>query len=217
MRTPLSPARKTPRRIPAAAIAGLAAITVAAILALALNGESRDPATVPITGSPVVSGQPLPALTQNGADPASGMPAPLVEGADFDGNPISITDDGSPKIVLFLAHWCPHCQREVATLQPWLAEQALPEGVGLYSVVTAIDPTRPNYPPDEWLRGQGWSIPVIVDNAQNGVAKAYGLTAFPYWVFIGADGTVAGRTVGELAPDALTSAATQLAAAGQEG
>ena len=35
------------------------------------------------------------------------------------------------------------------------------------------------------------------------VGDAYGLPAFPYWVFVNADGTVAGRLTGELTTDQL--------------
>ena len=74
---------------------------------------------------------------------------------------------------------------------------AVPDGVDLLSVATSIDPARPNYPPDSWLQREGWTVPVIADPT-NSVANAYGLSAFPYWVFIGADGTVKARAVGEL-------------------
>jgi hypothetical protein len=30
-------------------------------------------------------------------------------------------------------------------------------GVEIISVVTAIDPNRPNYPPDAWLAREHWS------------------------------------------------------------
>jgi hypothetical protein len=69
-------------------------------------------------------------------------------------------------------------------------------------VATGIDPTLPNYPPDAWLAREGWTPPVIVDGDRQ-IATAYGLTAFPYWVAIGADGNVAGRLTGELSPDQL--------------
>jgi cytochrome c biogenesis protein CcmG, thiol:disulfide interchange protein DsbE len=210
-----SPARRTSRRVPTVAIVAFAAIVVAALVALTLNGGDREPETAQVTGSPTVSGQPLPDFPQGGADPALDLPAPRVEGADFNGNATSITDDGRPKIVLFLAHWCPHCQREVATLQPALTGQLLPQGVTLYSVATAIDPERPNYPPNEWLQDAGWSSPIIVDDPQSSIAEAYGLTAFPYWVFIAANGTVVDRYVGELTPDELASAAARLTSAAQ--
>jgi len=125
------------------------------------------------------------------------MPAPEVRGSSFDGTPMAIANDGRPKVVLFLAHWCPHCQREVPLIQAWADSGAVPEGVDLISVATSIDPARPNYPPDAWFQREGWTVPVMVDPT-NSVANAYGLNAFPYWVFIGPDGTVRARTVGEL-------------------
>ena len=45
-------------------------------------------------------------------DPAVGMTIPTVTGTDFDGNDITITgDDGKAKVIVFVAHWCPHCQK----------------------------------------------------------------------------------------------------------
>ena len=41
------------------------------------------------------------------------------------------------------------------------------------------------------------AAPVITDPT-GVVATAYGLTSFPYFVFVNADGTVAGRATGEL-------------------
>jgi thiol-disulfide isomerase/thioredoxin len=125
------------------------------------------------------------------------MPAPEVRGSSFDGAPVAIAHDGRPKVVLFVAHWCPHCQREVALIQDWVDSGAVPEGVDLISVATSIDPARPNYPPDAWFQREGWTVPVIVDPT-NSVANAYGLPAFPYWVFIGPDGTIRARAIGEL-------------------
>jgi thiol-disulfide isomerase/thioredoxin len=135
-------------------------------------------------------------------DPAVGRPIPAVEGRSFDGTPVNIKADGRPKLIVFLAHWCPHCQREVPVVQAWLDANGMPAGVDLISVVTAIDPNRPNYPPDAWLAREHWSVPVIVD-ADGQIATRYGLTAFPFWVAVRADGTVAHRVAGELTPDQL--------------
>ena len=43
------------------------------------------------------------------------------------------------------------------------------------------------------------------------MAEAYGLPAFPYWVFVDADGTVAGRLTGELTTDQLDEVVANLA------
>ena len=41
-------------------------------------------------------------------------PSPPSPASDFDGDDITIgADDGTAKVILFVAHWCPHCQAEV--------------------------------------------------------------------------------------------------------
>jgi hypothetical protein len=85
----------------------------------------------------------------------------------------------------------------VPLLQAWVGTGGVPAGLDLISVATSIDPTRPNYPPDAWLAREGWTVPVIVDPT-NAVARAYGLRFFPYWVYVGPDGKVRGRMIGEL-------------------
>ena len=76
---------------------------------------------------------------------------------------MAIAADGRPKILLFLAHWCPHCQREVPIVQGWLDAGGLPQNVDLISIATSIDPARPNYPPEAWLTREGWEPTVLVD------------------------------------------------------
>jgi len=177
------------------------ALVVAAIIAIVAAGgddgrESSAPARVTVTG------QSLPALPES-SDPAVGLPAPTLEGRDFEARPVRIEDDGRPKAIIFLAHWCPHCQREVPLVQDWLDQEGMPAGVDVYSVTTAIDPAQPNYPPDEWLRREGWTPPVLVDDEKGSAANAYGLTGFPFFVFIDAEGNVASRFAGELTIEAL--------------
>jgi thiol-disulfide isomerase/thioredoxin len=147
--------------------------------------------------APSITGDPLPTFQRDGNDAAVGLAAPAVSGTDFAGNPVAIEPDGRPKAIMFFAHWCPHCQAEVPVIQAWLSAGGAPEGVDLVSVATSIDPTRPNYPPDAWLQREGWTVPVIADPT-NAVAEAYGLPAFPYWVFVGPDGKVVTRAIGEM-------------------
>ena len=52
-----------------------------------------------------VSGDSLPPLPEEGGDPAVGMTMPEVTGESFDGTPVTITNDGRAKVILFLAHW----------------------------------------------------------------------------------------------------------------
>ena len=194
---------------------GVFVIAAAALAAVALTpSASPTPSTgaAPSSASPVAPSSPaggaaLPAYAAGPEDPAVGRPIPEVVGASFDGTPVTIKADGKPKLIVFLAHWCPHCQREVPVVQAWIDANGMPAGVELISVVTAIDPNRPNYPPEEWLARERWQVPVIVD-ADNQIATLYGLTAFPYWVAVGADGTVAQRLTGELTPEQLDALVT---------
>jgi thiol-disulfide isomerase/thioredoxin len=157
-----------------------------------------------------VTGSPLPRFQSPESDPAIGQPAPTVTGADFDGRAVTIEPDGRPKLLIFIAHWCPHCQREVPIIQRWLDGRGAPDGVDLVSVVTAINPQQPNYPPDQWLRRERWSVPVIVD-PDDRIAAAYGLNAFPYFVAIDAEGRVVRRLTGELPVETLEELVGQLA------
>jgi redoxin len=87
----------------------------------------------------------------------------------------------------------------VPVVQKYVDDGRVPKGTGLVAVATAMDPSRPNYPPSEWLEREGWSSPVLADG--NGEAgNAYGLPAFPYWVVVDARGRVVERQTGELTP-----------------
>ena len=157
-----------------------------------------DPRSGPAqTSATTVSGDALPALDA-ADDGAIGMTIPRVEGTDFDGSPVTIAADGRPKLVLFLAHWCPHCQAEVPVIQAWLNANGFPEGVDLYSVSTSVDETQPNFPASEWLEREGWTVPVLRDDAASSVAAAFGVNGFPFFAFVDASGQVVERASGEL-------------------
>jgi thiol-disulfide isomerase/thioredoxin len=186
-------------------IAGVAgAIVVALLIAAVILGGSLGDAgnDSPITaeqGTPEVSGLLPPMPQQGGVDQsATGAAAPTVTGEDFDNSAVAIQSDGRPKAIVFLAHWCPHCQTEVPSVQAWLDATGGVDGVDMYSVTTAIDPARTNYPPSDWLEGERWTVPVIRDDQDGSVLRAYGAGAFPYWVFTNSDGTVALRVAGAI-------------------
>jgi len=191
---------------------GPAAPSAAASVPPSAQSAASVPPGAPSAASPSAgaAAADLPPFASTTNDDAVGRPAPQVDGQSFDGAPIRITADGRPKLIVFLAHWCPHCQREVPVVQAWIDAKGMPAGVDLVSVATAIDPNRPNYPPDAWLAREHWSVPVIVD-ADGQIATRYGLTAFPFWVAVAADGTVAQRLTGELTPDQLDALVASIA------
>ncbi len=154
------------------------------------------------TGVVEVIGTPLPEFatgTDPSADPGVGLVAPAVAGSDFTGLPVLIDPmNGTAKAVVFIAHWCPHCQAEVPRVQEWLDGGGGVPGVELVAVSTAVRPNEDNYPPSAWLDGEGWTSPVIRDDEQAQALLAYGAGAFPFWVFVDPQGTVVRRTAGEL-------------------
>ncbi len=151
-----------------------------------------------LSASPVISGSPLPQIAASGADPAIDLQAPTIAGFDFDSNEVEIGTTGRPTAVVFLAHWCPHCQDEVPRVQAWLDSGGGVDGVDIVGVVSSTNASRPNYPPSDWLQREGWTPTVLVDSNDGAVMAAFGLGAFPSWVFLNADGTVAARSLGEL-------------------
>lgn len=194
------------------AIGGLVALALIVAVAIGTATEESAEDNLPTGFTVEIDGAPLVPLATSGADSAIGSPIPEVTSVDFDGNSTSITIDGTPKVILFLAHWCPHCQAEVPALQAYIDENPLPDGVDFVSVSTSVDRARPNYPPNAWLEEEGWTQRVVMDDSDSSIAAAYGLPAFPYYVFVDADGNVLSRITGEQPPEAIASAIEALAA-----
>lgn len=156
-------------------------------------------------GPIAVEGEPLDPFDSSIDDLAVGKTAPLVSGESFDGTPISIgapvgegvaPASGNPTLVVFLAHWCPHCNDEIPELLELDASGALPEGLEVVGVSTAVDPSADNYPPSEWIVEKGWEWPTMADDEELTAIKAYGGTSFPFVVVLDADGTVVARRAG---------------------
>ena len=115
-----------------------------------------------------VSGKALPTSNDVGdsADPAIGRTAPTITGQGFDGSTVTFASDGKPRMVLFVAHWCPHCQAEVPRIVK-LAKQGKLAGVEINTVATNTDKSYPNYPPSKWLTREHWPFtPVLADDSQ---------------------------------------------------
>jgi thiol-disulfide isomerase/thioredoxin len=188
----------------------LIAIVVIAIAALG-GGDDSDTgsggdgsgALIEETAEPVeVSGDALPQFQATEGDAAVGQAFPTMSGTDLNGEAMTIGGSGRPTVVMFVAHWCPHCQNEVPLVQEWVDAGNLPDDVDLVTVSTSIDPSRPNYPPSEWLADEGWTAPTLVD-PDNAAAVASGLSSYPYFVVIDADGNVVLRVSGELTTEQL--------------
>ncbi|MFM2181869.1 MAG: hypothetical protein RJB61_163 [Actinomycetota bacterium] len=159
------------------------------------------PYSQPVT----IEGESLTAYDSQAAfDDAVGTPAPTLSGKDFQGNEIVIDPAANgPYMIVFLAHWCPHCNAEVPRLLDWKNAGLVPAELNIIGVATAVAAEADNFPPAAWFSTKGWSWPVIVDEyTQAGVAgtaaTAFGASGWPYFVIIGEDGLVKVRKSGEL-------------------
>lgn len=181
------------------AIGAIVLLAVIAVAVVQLQGGSDGPTpgqTQPVT----VTGNSLPRLGTSD-DPAVGQTAPQLSGSDFAGDPVEIKNDGRGKVLVFMAHWCPHCQAEVPRIVDWLKANQVPQSVDIYGIATGTDDSSPNYPPSTWLEEVGWGKPVLADSAEDTAAGAMGLSAYPFFVVINKSGQVMFRESGEISMD----------------
>jgi thiol-disulfide isomerase/thioredoxin len=156
-----------------------------------------------------VSGDPLPALDAVvDVDPAVGTPMPVIDGATFDGNAMTIggPTDG-PTMYVFLAHWCPHCNDEIPELIELKNRDGVPEGMNVVAISTAVDSSRPNYPPSEWIVDKDWPAewPVMADSVEATSFIFNGGGGFPYLMIVDADGNVLDRASGTKSAEDLAA------------
>ena len=196
---PKQPERKQPKVFAVAVIAIVVIGIVAVLLSRGGDDDAEDAAGE--TAAVEVTGDALPPLT-DGPDGAVGQAAPALAGQTLDGEPVTLPAD-RPTIVIFLAHWCSHCQAEVPVITDWIEANGMPEGVELVAVSTALDEARGNFPPSSWLQRERWPITTMADSEDGDAATAYGLRSFPYFVAVDGNGDVVARASGELTTDQL--------------
>ncbi len=192
----------------------LAVVAVVAIAAVVLTsgGDDDDASTDAMTyGEVQVDGDPLPP----GETPEAGVGdlVPTITGTDYSGQAVSIApgEDG-PMMIVVMAHWCPHCNREIPLLVEWEQAGDVPEGLQVVGISTAATEGRDHFPPGAWLDDLGWDWPVIADDEAQTAAAAVGTTGYPYMLFVAADGTLQAHASGELPIEAIQQLADAAAA-----
>lgn len=206
-------------------VRALASALLAATALAACGGDddtgapsAEAPLTIPPEFLPAirpveVSGDALPALGRVApeGDAALGLSVPVLTGEDYAGNPVRIDPavDG-PTMVVFLAHWCPHCNAEVPRLTGLRDAGRLPTELDIVAVATGSDPRQQNFPPGDWLADLDWTWPVMADDidltAETWVASAaYGVDGFPFVALVDADGNIAARWSGGSEPDQIVA------------
>lgn len=129
---------------------------------------------------------------------AIGSEAPDFSVIDLDGNPIHLAElRGRPVIVNFWASWCIPCIEEFPLLRDAAARHA---DDGLV-VVGIVYQDRTQAAQDFMARnGATWAAAADPDGR---VAEAYGILAPPETFFIGRDGRVAARVLGQFSSATL--------------
>jgi cytochrome c biogenesis protein CcmG, thiol:disulfide interchange protein DsbE len=169
-------------------------VAVAAVLAIAMSGgggEESGKGSVPFEAVVEITGEELP--TQDGV---SGKKAPGFAGVNYENEPVSFTPgaDG-PAILVFGAHWCPHCNTEIPKIASWARGNDLGK-VRLILVSTAEQQMRENFPASGWVKGLEWPGEVLADDAESSLLRAYGLQGFPGIAVVQSDGTMVLRGTG---------------------
>ena len=186
----------------------------AAIVAISSSGSESNTSSSNISefSDITVTGDALPGFDSASTDASIGMTAPIVSGKGFTGTEITTDGAGTPTLLVFLAHWCQFCQREVPLLVEWEKDGKTPTGVDVIAVATGTDPANPNFPPSEWLAREEFPAlwPVIADSADKKAANAFGLSGYPYFVLVDAQGKVFKRLSGEIPMDELTTIINQM-------
>jgi DsbE subfamily thiol:disulfide oxidoreductase len=172
-----------PRWLRYSIVAGIAVLTV--VLMLSFRFDPRDIRTGTV-------GKPAAAFTADKLD-GSGQ--------------LSLSQyEGKVVVLNFFASWCPPCKVEnPAFIRVW--ERYRTSDVVIIGIVyeDTTDKAR------EYVRANGVTWPTVQDS-DGRVAFAYGVHAPPETFFIGRDGIIAGRHIGEITEQVLVNGIDELRA-----
>ena len=132
-----------------------------------------------------------------GSDPAEGVAAPVLNGFDFAGTSVTVKASGKPMLLVFLAHWCPHCNAEIPRLIEWKESGQMPESLEVVGITTGSRDDQANWPPSQWLVDMEWPWAVMADSEKQDAAYAMGVSGYPGLVLLDGDGSVLARRSGE--------------------
>jgi thiol-disulfide isomerase/thioredoxin len=189
----------------------LVVVGIAGAVALGTSGGSSDTTTDTVVTVPggvqpaeyqkvSSTGGLLAPLPESGADTETGKSVAVLKGYDLQGRPVTIDPAGEGKatMVVFLAHWCPHCNREIPVLNKWRESGEVPTGLRVIGITTGSKADQANWPPSKWMTAMKWPFEVMADSEAQEAARAYGVGGYPFMAFVGANGKITARTSGEV-------------------
>ena len=194
----------------------LVVVGIAGAVTLGTSGGSSDTTTDTVVTVPggvqpaeyqkvSSTGGMLAPLPESGADTETGKSVAVLKGYDLQGRPVTIDPAGEGKatMVVFLAHWCPHCNREIPVLNKWRESGEVPTGLRVVGITTGSKADQANWPPSKWMTAMKWPFEVMADSEAQEAAAAYGVAGYPFIAFVGANGKITARTSGEIPVEQL--------------
>jgi cytochrome c biogenesis protein CcmG, thiol:disulfide interchange protein DsbE len=122
-----------------------------------------------------------------------GTTAPGFSTTYMDGKAVRFPDDfrGKPVVIRFWADWCNVCEGEMKTIEK-VYQNRRAQGLQLLAVNTGQDKDTVN----AFMRKIGVSYPALLDDG-SAIARKYGVVGLPTTFFIGSDGIIKAKVVGE--------------------
>ena len=130
---------------------------------------------------------------------ATGSPAPAFDSQRLDGTPVHFPADlaGHPVIVRFWADWCRYCEGEMRDIDAVLRRHP-----GSDVTVLAVNAGQDRATAAAFVAKLGIGYPAVLDEDAR-IARRYGVAGLPTTYFVGRDGRVAAKQVGEMTAEAF--------------
>lgn len=165
-------------------------LSAAGLSELASGGDGWGSADV-LSALLTITGPEVPVASAGGAAPAFDL-------ASTAGSNVSLASlAGRPLVINFWASYCPPCRAEMPMLQRLVAGQASVR-------LVLVDEGDGRDTATRFLAEVGITQPTLLDSDLS-VGHQYGAIALPTTVFVRADGTIAGRQVGQLSESVLAA------------
>lgn len=134
------------------------------------------------------------------------QPAPAFTLERLDQGPLRFPADlaGKPVVVRFWADWCPYCRKEMKQIEA-VYQRHKDSGLAVLAVNVSQDAETVR----KFMASLGVSYPALLDEKSE-VAHSYGVVALPTTVFVGRDGTVRQKILGEADEPAFEAAVRAL-------
>ncbi len=108
-------------------IAGAVILVLGLAIAIGVTLSSEPVAAGLPEGETTITGDLLPEFAgENDDNIALGLAAPIFSAPNENSEIVSLEKNGNAKALLFLAHWCGYCQKEVPVVQGFIDSAGVP-------------------------------------------------------------------------------------------